>query len=84
VNPEKGEAMFVYVQHSAGADPVGISEEQQALLLKGGPALVILKDDLEECGIPLDTVTRIDVESGEDLNEKGYPDEDNPGQALSA
>lgn len=71
--------LFAYVYTTNDSFPIVIDEEQQAALLKKGTdALAILACDLEEGDIDPQQVVHIEVETGEDADENGYPDKDNP------
>jgi hypothetical protein len=73
---------FVYVYTEAGdnvggeAVPITVSDfDQKACLNKN---IEVIRGLVESEGLDWDTVTRIEVETGEDMDEDGYPDADNP------
>lgn len=73
---------FIYVYTEAGdnvgegAVPITVSDfDQKACLNKN---IEVMRGLVEGEGLDWNTVTRIEVETGEDMDEDGYPDADNP------
>ena len=73
---------FIYVYTEAGDNvggesvPITVSDfDQKACLNKN---IEVIRSLVESEGMDWDTVTRIEAETGEDMDEDGYPDADNP------
>lgn len=68
--------MFAYVyMNGDDCDPIDLSEETHAaLLLPGADALSLLAANIKDPA----AVEYIEVETGDDCDEQGYPDATNP------
>lgn len=77
---------FIYVYTEAidnvegEAHPITISCAEQSICMHGG--ISTIRSLVEEEGLDWDTVTRVEVETGNDRDDEGFPDEDQPDTQI--
>lgn len=67
---------FMYVHTTDGTIPVPVNEFDRNGIVNGNT--FILGNILKKENIEWPEVTRVDIETGADHDEDGYPDSDNP------